>query len=184
MVVWYSKIIFCMNFLSIKFCLSVLLFALLTTNISSQGSVSIVIKNAGFSVDGFFEKVKMEVTFDQKHPVNSKFYGVVETSSINTDNTKRDKHLRVKDYFNCEIFPKMAFESTEVTVLNNDQLSVKGRLTIKDVTKVITIPVDIIKEDGKTVFTSSFKLKRRDYNVGGWSLILSDDLKVSIKYSN
>jgi polyisoprenoid-binding protein YceI len=148
----------------------------------SQGNVSFVIKNAGFSVDGFFEKVKMEVIFNKKNPENSKFFGEVETSSINTDNNKRDKHLREKDYFYCEMYPIMKFVSSGVKVLNSNQLSVTGNLTIRDVTKLITIPVDISKADGKDVFTSTFKLKRRDYNVGGWSLILSDDLKVTIRY--
>jgi len=171
-----------MNIFTSKLFKVLLVIALSSIQVFSQGNVSFTVKNAGFSVDGHFDKVKMNVTFDAAKPELSKFEGEVETVSINTDNNKRDKHLREKDYFFSEKYPLMSFQSTSVKKQGSDALSVTGKLTIRDVSKIITVPVIITKENGKEIFTSDFKIKRRDYNVGGWSLILSDELKVKIKF--
>lgn len=61
----------------------------------------------------------------------------VETGSISTNNKDRDAHLRSDDFFNAEKFPKMSFKAK---AFNGNQLV--GDLTIRDVTKPVTLDVD------------------------------------------
>ena len=99
-------------------------------------SVSFAIKNAGFTVNGFFETFKSQIVYDAANPSASIFSGEIDVKSINTDNTMRDNHLRKEDYFDVAKFPKIKFSSTSVTQLSEGKLKVTGNLTIKDVTNL------------------------------------------------
>ncbi len=63
---------------------------------------------------------------------------VIDTASVDTRNEGRDEHLRSADFFNVETFPRIHFASTEITA-EGDTLHVTGNLTIKDVTRPISI---------------------------------------------
>lgn len=65
----------------------------------------------------------------------------VDVASINTGNDMRDGHLKGDDFFNAEKFPTMTFKSTSVKALGKGKLMLTGDLTVRDVTKRVTIPV-------------------------------------------
>ncbi|MDO5682674.1 MAG: YceI family protein [Propionibacteriaceae bacterium] len=69
---------------------------------------------------------------------NAKIEVNIQVASIDTRNSDRDNHLRSADFFDVEQFPAITFVSTDVTG-NGETLSVTGDLTIKDVTKPVTI---------------------------------------------
>jgi polyisoprenoid-binding protein YceI len=102
----------------------------------------------------------------------------IEVASIDTDNDFRDKDLRSDNWFNAEQFPNIIFLSTE-TIETDDGLIVKGKLTIKDVTKEIQIPMKSsgllkdVRGDHQVIFTGTIVLNRKDYGVQGdnWSRI-------------
>ncbi|GMA42310.1 YceI family protein [Mobilicoccus caccae] len=62
-----------------------------------------------------------------------------QIASIDTRNADRDGHLRTNDFFDAEQFPTLNFRSTDVTAKDEDTLRVAGDLTIKGVTKPVTI---------------------------------------------
>jgi polyisoprenoid-binding protein YceI len=63
--------------------------------------------------------------------------GVVQTSSVNTDNEQRDTHLRTADLLDTTRYPEIRFESTAVEHVRDDRYTIRGELTIKE------IPVEI-----------------------------------------
>ena len=67
---------------------------------------------------------------------------VARTESVDTRSEQRDGHLRGDDFFATEQFPELRFESTEVTAVDGDTLRVTGNLTIKDVTRPVTVDFD------------------------------------------
>jgi polyisoprenoid-binding protein YceI len=113
--------------------------------------------------------------------------GVVETASINTENEKRDNHLRSADFFDAVKYPKMTMKL----------LSVKGdeavaELTIKDVTKKVTFEVEMGGEiddpwgNHRAGLELSGKIDRRDYGLM-WNKVLEtggvlvgDEVKITI----
>ena len=67
----------------------------------------------------------------------------VETGSIDTRNKNRDKDLKGPDYFDAKQFSTMTFKSTSVTKTGDNKMDVTGDLTLKGVTKSITVPMEM-----------------------------------------
>lgn len=90
---------------------------------------------------------------------------------------KLEGHLKSADFFDVEKFPTSKFVITSVTEAEG-KLAVTGNLTIKDVTKSITIPATVSTEGGVTTFTSDkFMVNRADFNVKYGSKSFFDNLK-------
>ena len=78
---------------------------------------------------------------------------------------KIEKHLKAPDFFDVTLYPTSKFVITSVLEVEGS-LAVTGNLTIKDVTKSITIPASVSTEDGVTTFKSElFNIDRADFNV-------------------
>ncbi|MDG2444512.1 MAG: YceI family protein [Flavobacteriaceae bacterium] len=78
---------------------------------------------------------------------------------------KIEKHLKAPDFFDVGVYPTSKFVITSVLEVEG-RLSVTGNLTIKDVTKSITIPATVSTTEGTTTFKSEvFNIDRADFNV-------------------
>ena len=123
---------------------------------------------------------------------DAKINFTVDVNSINTDNERRDGHLKSDDFFNAEKFPTMKFESTSMKPLGNNKYELKGNLTIRDVTKPVTFQVThggvIAGSRGrKAGFKATTTINRFDYNLkwdratetGG--LVVGKEVEVTVK---
>ncbi len=113
-----------------------------------------------------------------------------KASSVNTENEMRDGHLKSDDFFNAEKFPEVKFKGA--LVKEGGKYLLKGKLTLRDVTKDVTFDVTY----GGTINTgkgykAGFKLtgniNRQDYGLK-WSksveaggLVVSDDVQLIVK---
>jgi polyisoprenoid-binding protein YceI len=152
--------------------LSVVGFAQTTWKVDPMhSSVNFTIKHMGISfVQGRFDKFDGKVTAKDNLD-NAELSFVVDVNSINTGVEMRDKHLKSADFFDSEKFPSMTFKSGSVTKDKNNMYTLKGKLTIKDVSKEISVPVTFggvaKNQQGKEVmgFQAAFKVNRLDYNI-------------------
>ncbi|MFO7823852.1 MAG: YceI family protein [Cyclobacterium sp.] len=142
------------------------------------------IRNLGLNVEGLFESFTTQVDYDKGQPSNSRFSAEIAVSSINTGINKRDNHLKQEEYFHLEKYPTITFKSTNVSASGSKQLKVKGDLTIKGKTLPIDLEVDISESGGKTAFTISGQLDRRNFGVGGSSWVMSDDVYLDLYVEN
>jgi polyisoprenoid-binding protein YceI len=158
--------------------ISLILFFLLSFGLlnGQELTVSFTIRNAGFNVDGKFTEATIDYNFDSQDLKNSYFNTDIKVASIDTGIGSRDKHLLKDKYFDVDQFPSMTFRSTEV-VKEANQYFILGKLTIKGTTKNLKLPLKVIDNS----FEVEFELNRRDYDVGGNSLILSDDVNIKLK---
>jgi len=62
----------------------------------------------------------------------------IKVASINTENDRRDAHLRTDDFFNAEKFPEIKFKSTSFEKAGENKYKITGDLTIRDITKKVT----------------------------------------------
>jgi polyisoprenoid-binding protein YceI len=139
------------------------------------------IKNFGFSVSGSFTGLKGKFSFNPANPAGSSIIASVDVATVNTDNDSRDSHLKKEEYFNAGKFPVISFVSTNITnSANGTSLTMEGKITIKGVTKAITFPFKATPRGDDYLFEGEFKLNRRDFGVGGNSLVLSDNLTVKL----
>ena len=119
-------------------------------------SFTFVAKDVDGTIDGF----SSTSTIDWDTPENSVIEGTVLSETIKTRNFLRDWSLRGSKYFNADEHPKISFKSTTVK-RENDALLVNGNLTIKGITKPITIR---FTKNGKkllgttTLFSSDFDI--------------------------
>jgi polyisoprenoid-binding protein YceI len=90
-------------------------------------------------VRGSFNEFEGSGYFDADDPSKSSLQLTIQADSIDTRTADRDAHLRSNDFFDMETYPQITFTSTSVEAGGGDIYRVTGDLTIKDVTKPVTI---------------------------------------------
>lgn len=144
------------------------------------------------TVRGRFEKFTGVVHFDEQNPINTTVDVTVETASIESKDEKRDGHLKSPDFLDVEKFPTLTFKSKRLTNIDADSAKLTGDLTIKDVTKEVTLDVEYHGQQkspwGSTSagFTGTTKINREDWGLtwnvaleaGG--LLVGKDIKIEI----
>lgn len=111
----------------------------------------------------------------------------IDAASINTRNEGRDGHVKSADFFDVENFPKITFTSTSVTAKGDDELEVTGELTIKDVTKTVTIDFEfegeVVDSFGATRagFEGELEINRTDFGLTWNAPLKTDGVLVSEK---
>ena len=144
------------------------------------------------NVKGEFKTYNADIDFDAKTKKFKTFKAVVETKSVDTGIEKRDEHLRSEDFFLSEKFPKMTFVMKSYKADGNKG-KMSGDLTIKDVTKSVTLDVDDIatvkdfQGNNRVGFTLKGKINRVDYGLkwnkaleaGG--LAVSEEVKILVE---
>ncbi|MGH9226968.1 MAG: YceI family protein [Acidimicrobiales bacterium] len=90
-------------------------------------------------VRGTFNDVDGRAYFDAANPSASWVKLTIQAASIDTRNADRDNHLRSNDFFDMETYPEITFASTAVEQVDDETFRVTGDLTIKGVTKPITV---------------------------------------------
>ena len=93
-------------------------------------------------VRGSFNEFEGTGFFDADHPENSHLALVIQAASIDTRNADRDGHLRSNDFFDMDHYPQITFRSTSVEQAGEGEYRVTGDLTIKGVTKPVTVDFD------------------------------------------
>jgi polyisoprenoid-binding protein YceI len=94
-------------------------------------------------VRGSFDEFEGSGFLDAEQPERSTLSVTIQAASIDTRNADRDAHLRGNDFFDMEQFPTITFSSTSVSPLDGDTSRVTGDLTIKGVTKSITLDLEL-----------------------------------------
>ncbi|HLY25985.1 MAG TPA: YceI family protein [Aggregatilineales bacterium] len=145
------------------------------------------------NVRGEFEKFTGQIEFDENNLVNSKATIEIDAASINTREDKRDAHLRSADFFDAEKYPTIRFVSKHVAQTDAHHGRLIGDLTIRDVTKEVTLDVDYtgaLKNPwGNTSagFSAEGKINRKDWGLN-WNVALEaggvlvgDEIKLTIE---
>lgn len=93
-------------------------------------------------VEGEFSDYDIHLSFDQKNVEKSSVHAVIRTTSVDTDNDDRDKHLRTPEFFNVEQYPTMEFMSKRIEKRGKEWVAV-GDFTLLGVTKQIELPFEV-----------------------------------------
>lgn len=116
----------------------------------------------------------------------------VDLSSINTGTADRDAHLRSGDFFGIDEYPTMTFVSSGVVVKGDNELTVAGTLTIKDVAKPVELSVEILGEGGdpwggtRIGLEASTVISRKEFGidfnipVSGDKVMIGDKITINI----
>ena len=152
----------------------------------SHANLSFSYDHLGFSTtDGRFGDWDGKLIIDQENPANSSVEFVIDVASLDTFFAERDKHFLSADFFDVEKFPKATFKSTKVEKTGDNTLKVTGDLTIKDITKPVTLDVDVTKlgehpmaKKPAAGFAVTATVKRSDFGMGMLVPYVGDDVTV------
>lgn len=146
----------------------------------SQSAIRFTIKNFGINTSGIFSGINGTIHFDANDISNAAFNVRLNAASVDTDNNTRDNHLKKEEYFNVKQYPYISFSSTAVKKMSDGRYLLQGNITIKGVTKPVAIPFSVMPQNDDLLFTGDFQLNRRDFKVGGKSIVLSDNLTITL----
>jgi polyisoprenoid-binding protein YceI len=145
-------------------------------------------------VKGVFTSYDGSVVIDDNDLSKSSVNIKIAVDSIDTNNNKRDDHLRSPDFFDVAKFPGMTFQSKKVVVANGVPVKILGDLTIRDVTREVELAVEefspVIKGPWGNLrrgVSASTKINRSDYGLtwnkaleaGG--VVVGDEVHISLE---
>ena len=144
------------------------------------------------TVTGEFGSFAVNMESEKEDYSDARITFSADIASISTKNEMRDNHLKSDDFFNAEKYPQMTFTSTAFTPKGGDKYSLTGDLTIRDITKPVTLDVEyggsMVDFYGniKTGFEISGKINRKDFGLmwngvteaGG--IVVSDDVRLHL----
>lgn len=159
---------------------------------TAHTSITFKIRHLFTKVPGRFDTFSGSVRFDPAKPAVTQVTVEIDAASIDTDNPKRDEHLRSPDFFDAAKFPKITFQSTAVKLVDPAHATLTGDLTMRGVTKPVTLDVELLGSGpngrgGMLVgFAAAGKLDRMDYGVAwnraveGGGALLGDEVEIGI----
>ncbi|WP_434045031.1 MULTISPECIES: YceI family protein [Sorangium] len=138
--------------------------------------------------EGKFEKISGSITLVGGKAEGGKLSIEADTSSVKTDAEKLDGHLKSKDFFDVEQFPKASFTSTQIKAGGEKGAThtITGELELHGVKKAITFPATITEGADSVSGTAEFVINRKDFGIeypGKQDDLIRDDvlLKLSLK---
>ncbi|MES2780834.1 MAG: YceI family protein [Bacteroidota bacterium] len=158
----------------------------------NHSKLAFIVDHHGITeVDGYFKRFEAKVTAKKEDLSDAVFEVTVETASIFTDLEERDNELKDEDLFHTKKFPTMTFKSTSFRKVQGNKYVMLGDLTIKGVTKPITLDVTITgpnahpNPDNKSLqfgIKGVAVIKRSDFGVGGrlTSAFVSDEVQIRV----
>ncbi|MDW8205100.1 MAG: YceI family protein [Cytophagales bacterium] len=147
----------------------------------AQTLVHFTIKNAGFDVEGTFAQVHVQIRWDEQAAENCFITAQIPVNSINTGIRARDRHLLKEDYFYAAQYPAIQMKSRNISHKGNQNWEGKFDLTMRGVTKTLTIPFSYQKTDKGAIFSAQFSINRLDFQVGKSSWLMGDEVKIRVK---
>ena len=159
---------------------------------AGHSEVGFKIRHLVSNVRGRFNEFSGTINMDPKNIQNSSVDFRIKAESIDTNQANRDKHLRAEDFFHVEKYPEIVFKSDSVKPAGKDKYNVTGTLTMRGVSKKVTLPVTYTGEvkdpwgNVKAGFETSTTLNRKDYGivwnqaVDNGGVILGDDVVIEI----
>lgn len=131
-----------------------------------KSRVEFKVGNMGFmTVSGTISGMKGTVQFDQDNLKDAHFDVTVEPATIETNNNKRDEHLKEEDFFNVAEYLSIRFVSSEVLKTSKGFLA-RGELSLRGVTRNIDIPFALSQELSEVILKGKIQVDREDYALG------------------
>lgn len=153
----------------------------------AHASVNFKISHLGYSyILGRFNKFEGTFSYDKDNLAASKVMVTVDTTSLDSNHSERDKHLKDKSFINASKYSTATFESTSITPKADGNFAINGNLTLKGVTKPMTIDAVMIGEGTdpwggyRAGFEGTARIQLKDFGIKvvGSSSYVDLDLQV------
>lgn len=133
-----------------------------------------------------FDKISGKIVFDREAKTGSVDI-VIDAKSVNTGYALFNEHIQGEDFFSTAKYPTITFKSTAVKFDGDKPVTVEGNLTVKGVTKPVTLAVTSFQEMPHPMLKKDaiganavVKIKRSDFNMGKYAPYVSDDVTLTL----
>ncbi len=159
----------------------------LPAQLGTPSSLTFKAETSLFDVDGHFKRFAVTGTVDPDAFEASRVTVEIEAASIDTDNDRRDTHLRAADFFWAKKYPHLRFVTQTIEVVSAGRYVVVGQLTIKDTTRTVRVPVTTGRRSGpkgpQLQVRGGLTIDRFDHGIRYQSGTFEPDLKRPIRLS-
>ena len=144
------------------------------------------------TVSGFFKSFEGSVETDNENFEHANIDFSIDINSIDTTQPARDEHLKSAEFFDAATYPHIKFKSTSFKKIGDDDYALTGNLTIKNVTKPVTLDVEFggsaadFYGNTKAGFEITGKINRKEFGLT-WdgvteagSVVVGEDIKLTI----
>ena len=155
-----------------------------------HSSVAFGIRHIVSRVQGNFTDFAGKIVYDSANPGQASVEATIQVASVDTDNQRRDDHLRSPDFFDAEKYPTIAFKSTKVESTDEKILKVTGDLSMHGTTKSVVMDVEVLgvgthprRGTPMAGFEARLKILRSEFEVNSWTDtagVLGDEVAVTI----
>jgi polyisoprenoid-binding protein YceI len=160
----------------------------------THSRMGFVVRHLGFSkVRGSFEQFEGSLQMEGGDLSTLRAEAAIQAASVNTNEPKRDAHLRSADFFETDTYPTLTFQSTEVQNVDGDTFTLVGGLTMHGVTKTVEFKAEYLGTSAdpwggtRVGFEATTKVNRKDYGLnwnvaleaGGW--LVSEDVEIVLE---
>lgn len=138
-------------------------------------------------IRGAFNEVEGTAHIDAEDLSNTEVTITIDVGSVDTRNADRDAHLRSADFFDVEKFPTITYVSTGIDEVDEGTYIVNGDLTIRDVTRAVSVPLELLGSDRdqngtlRLGFEGKRRIDRKDWGVEWNTTLDSGGVLVSDK---
>lgn len=146
-----------------------------------SASVKFEINNAGFPVVGSLSGLEADIHFDPKRPEKGNIMASVDAATIDTGIALRNKHLKKRDYFDVEKYPRITLTSVSMKKIEKGTYQGIFTVQIKDLSKEVPLRFSLTEGRSNAKLAGYFQLNRLDFSLGEESIILADDVKVLLE---
>lgn len=122
------------------------------------------VKISGTKIEGSFKGLEADIVFDPAHPEDASITASVDATTLSTGFFLKTRHALSEEALNAEKFPAISFQSKSVTK-KGSKYEFAGTLTLKGITKNVTIPLAFTGNSIVGEFTGTFKINPKEYNI-------------------
>lgn len=150
----------------------------------AASTISFTYNQMGSRVYGTFSRFVGTLSFDTAHPEVALAKLTIGLDSIDAGSEEANTELQKPAWFDTRVYPEATFESTRIKDLGNNRYQITGNLTLRGLTREVTVPVLLKSEGAIGIFDGELVLKRSDFNIGTgeWSdSVVSDDIDIRFR---
>ena len=151
----------------------------------TASQISFTFQQFGQRVYGTFGEFEGTLAFDTQHPEAAHALLTIQLASIDAGSPDANDQLQRPSWFDTATYPQGVYQSSGATALGDNRFKINGNLTLKGITRPVTVAVVLKEQGGIGVFDGEFILKRADFKIGEgeWAgnSVVSNDIHIKFK---
>lgn len=134
--------------------------------VPAGSEVSFTTRQMGVPMEGRFSRFSARIALDPRKPATGQVSFTVDTASARFGVPDTDAEVGKPAWLSAAQFPQAVFQSTAIRAVGPGKFEVQGKLTLKGVSRELTVPVQLAQNGPQSTATAAFTLRRLDFRIG------------------